>query len=83
MAVILSTVGNVHGFWSVHEDVDTTAICWIKASYNGQINYRTWVFLYIPLILVYVYCIRVLLGAYSHLRKGISKTFQHRVHSCF
>lgn len=79
MAVILATTPDVHGFWYVDENVDTTAICWIKSSYNGQVNYRTWVFLYIPLIIVYVYCIRVLSGAYSHLRKGISKTFQHRV----
>jgi hypothetical protein len=79
MALILATVKDVHGFWYVDENVDTTAICWIKSSYNGQVNYRTWVFLYIPLIIVYVYCIRVLSGAYSHLRKGISKTFQHRV----
>jgi hypothetical protein len=79
MALLLSVVANVHGFWYMDETVDTTAICWIKSSKNGQVNYRTWVFLYIPLILVYVYCIRVLYGAYSHLRKGISKTFQHRV----
>lgn len=79
MAVVLATTSDVHGFWYVDENVDTTAICWIKSSYNGQVNYRTWVFLYIPLIVVYMYCIRVLSGAYSHLRKGISKTFQHRV----
>jgi hypothetical protein len=79
MALLLSFVGDVHGFWYVDEDVDTTAICWIKSSKDGGVNYRTWVFLYIPLILVYCYCIRVLYGAYSHLRKGISKTFQHRV----
>jgi hypothetical protein len=80
MALILTLNEGLLGFWYIDEDVDDTAICWIKSSQNGnRVNYRTWVFLYIPLIIVYVYCIRVLFGAYSHLSKGISKTFQHRV----
>lgn len=80
MALILTLNKGLLGYWYIDVDVDETAICWIKSSQNGsRVNYRTWVFLYIPLILVYVYCIRVLFGAYSHLSKGISKTFQHRV----
>jgi hypothetical protein len=80
MALILTLNKGLLGFWYIDEGVDDTAICWIKSSQNGnRVNYRTWVFLYIPLIIVYVYCIRVLFGAYSHLSKGISKTFQHRV----
>ena len=80
MALILTLNQGLHGFWYIDEGVDETAICWIKSSQNGsRVNYRTWVFLYIPLIIVYMYCIRVLSAAYSHLSKGISKTFQHRV----
>lgn len=82
MALLLSTIKDNHGFWYVDENVDTTAICWIKSSQSSGgsgINYRTFIFLYVPLVVVYVYCCRVLSGAYSHLRKGISKTFQHRV----
>lgn len=80
MALILTLNKGLLGYWYIDVDVDETAICWIKSSQNGnRVNYRTWVFLYIPLIIVYVYCIRVLFGAYSHLSKGISKTFQHRV----
>jgi len=79
MALILSLTRGLHGFWYVDESVDTTAICWIKSRKDGRLNFRTFVFLYIPLVVVYVYCLRVLSGAYSHLRKGISKTFQHRV----
>eukprot|EP00602_Paraphysomonas_sp_CaronLab_P002811 CAMPEP_0185026992 /NCGR_PEP_ID=MMETSP1103-20130426/11740_1 /TAXON_ID=36769 /ORGANISM="Paraphysomonas bandaiensis, Strain Caron Lab Isolate" /LENGTH=1008 /DNA_ID=CAMNT_0027560801 /DNA_START=160 /DNA_END=3186 /DNA_ORIENTATION=- len=79
MALVLSLTRGLHGFWYVDESVDTTAICWIKSRKDGRLNFRTFVFLYIPLVVVYVYCLRVLSGAYSHLRKGISKTFQHRV----
>jgi hypothetical protein len=81
MALVLTFGKDLHGFWFVDAKVDKTAICWIKSSSqeDGKINYRTWVFLYIPLIIVYVYCIRVMVGAYAHLRNGISKTFQHRV----
>jgi hypothetical protein len=81
MALLLSTVKGINGFWYVDEDVDTTAICWIKSSQSqgSVVNWRTFLFLYVPLVVVYVYCCRVLSGAYSHLRKGISKTFQHRV----
>ena len=80
MALLLSLNKGQHGFWYVDPDVDTTAICWIKSRQSsGGVNYRTFVFLYMPLVIVYVYCCRVLWGAYSHLRKGISKTFQHRV----
>jgi hypothetical protein len=82
MGLLLGLHTDFNGFWLVDETVDDTAICWIRVTAGEnvyQINYRPWILLYIPLIIVYVYSIYVLSCAYSHLRRGISKTFQHRV----
>jgi hypothetical protein len=69
------------GYWYVDEEVDEIAICWVqqRQSNGSNLNYKTFVFLYIPLALVYSYALRVIFGAYGNLKKGISKTFQHRV----
>lgn len=82
MGLLLAFVNDWSGFWVVDESVDDTAICWIKVKAGENvyaINYRPWIMLYIPLLLVYMYSLYVLLKAYSHLKRGISKTFQHRV----
>lgn len=69
------------GYWFVDEAVDDVAICWVQQeqSANGSLNPKTFIFLYIPLCVVYFYAVRVIWGAYGNLKKGISKTFQHRV----
>lgn len=82
MGVVLGTVNDLNGFWYLDSDVDDTAICWIKFTHNSRlfdINYRPWILLYIPLCVVYIFSLYVMINAYSHLSKGISKTFQHRV----
>ena len=79
--VAITNIKGMAGFWFVDEEVDDVAICWVQQeqSANGSLNPKTFIFLYIPLCVVYVYAVRVILGAYGNLKKGISKTFQHRV----
>lgn len=73
---------NLYGFFFVDYKVDNTAICWIKskAPSSTRINFRPWVFLYVPLITVYLYAGGVIYYVYQLLQKGLSRTFQHRVH---
>jgi hypothetical protein len=77
----ITRIDGMAGYWFVDEEVDDVAICWVQQqqSGNGSLNSKTFIFLYIPLCVVYVYAVRVIWGAYGNLKKGISKTFQHRV----
>ena len=77
-SVCIARINGMAGFWNIDVDVDDVGICWVRQSAGG-INHRTFIFLYIPLCIVYIYAIRVIRGAYGNLKKGISKTFQHRV----
>jgi hypothetical protein len=79
--ISIAKIDGMAGFWYVEEDVDHVAICWVQQeqSSSGSLNYKTFIFVYIPLCIVYVYAVRVIWGAYGNLKKGISKTFQHRV----
>jgi hypothetical protein len=79
--VAIVQIDGMAGYWFVDEEVDDVAICWVqqKQSGNGSLNPKTFIFLYIPLCIVYAYAVRVIWGAYGNLKKGISKTFQHRV----
>lgn len=92
-AVAIIRIDGMAGFWFVGDgstddvpagfsgngDVDDVAICWIQQQSGGGLNTKTFLFLYIPLFVVYCYAVRVIWGAYNNLKKGISKTFQHRV----
>jgi hypothetical protein len=82
MALMMGLKQDLHGFFFIEESLDDTAFCWIS-SYDAEspfkINYRTWVFLYIPLFIVFAVSIRVVHDCYKRLRRGISKTFQRRL----
>lgn len=79
--IIIVRIDNMAGYWYVQKEVDSVGICWVrqKESDGLNLNPKTFIFLYIPLCIVYVYAVRVIWGAYGNLKKGISKTFQHRV----
>ena len=91
--IAIVQIPGMAGFWFVGQggnddvlpgqsgngQVDDVAICWIQQNDSGGLNYKTFLFLYMPLFFVYCYAVRVIWGAYGNLKKGISKTFQHRV----
>lgn len=79
MALLLGFNESLNGFYYARESMDDTAICWIKSSEGHGLNYRTFVFLYIPLFFAFFASAGVLVLSYYWLRQGVSKTFQHRV----
>lgn len=80
----------VAGYWEINNLVDDTAICWVKVESHEDnvddesgdqkpvINWRTFVFFYIPWYLVLVYVLIIVFRAYGRLKNGITKTFQSR-----
>lgn len=82
MALVMGFDHDLHGFFYIDQSLDDTAFCWIS-SYNGEstlkINFRPWVFLYIPLFIVFAVSIGVIIDSYKRLRRGISRTFQRRL----
>jgi hypothetical protein len=80
MGAILASHDSMSGFYYANEDMDDTAICWIKSDAGaGGVNVLPSVFLYVPLFGAFCVSVGVLCLSYYWLRQGVSKTFQHRV----
>jgi len=80
MALLVSMSKNINGLWWITEEVSDHGFCWIQNhTQASKVNWKPFVFFYIPLLAVYGYASFVMVSAYNRLRLGISKTFQHRV----
>jgi hypothetical protein len=64
----------------VNSEISASYICWLKSeSASSSSDYPPWVFLYLPILLIYSYALYVLVCAKQILKKGIPVTFLHRV----
>ena len=80
MGIAVAVDKKINGIWWVTEQVSDHGFCWIQNhTSEHSINWKPFVFFYIPLLLVYGYASYVIVSSYQRLRLGISKTFQHRV----
>lgn len=78
LASLVSIIPNVAGLWVVNPDISSSYLCWLKSE-SSYSDYQPWVFLYIPIIVIYSYALYVLLCAQNILKKGIPVTFLHRI----
>ena len=69
---------NINGYWFVANDLDKSAICWIKA-YKNTVSSYAYIMFYIPLMFLYIFSVASMYIAYRRLRNGISNTIIHRM----
>jgi hypothetical protein len=84
-----------YGLWGVDASLDSS-ICWIDSDpdeFNADddadddqivspvINYRPFVYFYIPVIVFYSYILYVMICAKRILSRGIHTSFLHRIHT--
>lgn len=85
LSIPVAVVDKIKGFWYITAQIDNSyAFCWIdthKVPIDGirSLNWRPFVFFYIPMTVIYVFCIYVLGSTYKRLLKGISNTLLHRM----
>lgn len=68
-----------YGSWYLSSHV---SFCWLKNSLSyseDKWNYRTFIYVYVPITVIYLYAFRQLTISYFRLKNGISKTFKHRI----
>lgn len=68
-----------YGNWYLSSQV---SFCWLNNSLSyseDKWNYRTFVYVYVPITVMYLYAFRQLTISYFRLKNGISKTFKHRI----
>lgn len=82
MGTLVGSINTINGIWVISGAEEQTVIqmCWVDSANveSSQLNYRSWIFLYLPIIVVYGYAIYVLFCARMILQKGIPITFLHR-----
>jgi hypothetical protein len=82
MGILVGSINTINGIWVISGSEEQTVIqmCWVTSSNvsNNQLNYRSWIFLYLPIIFVYSYALYVLYCARLILQNGIPITFLHR-----
>lgn len=78
MAILVSVIPNAAGLWVVNSEISSSYICWLKSD-SSYSDYQPWVFLYLPIIIIYTYALYVLLCARNILKRGIPVTFLHRI----
>jgi hypothetical protein len=84
-ALALATHENIYGYWYPNVELKPS-LCWVDADSDGEdvthsklfVNYRPFVFVYIPFILMYAYVIYVAMAARKLLNNGLSKSLLHR-----
>lgn len=71
---------NIHGYWGVSQQVDNIGICWIKVQYSAAVTQvYSFIMLYIPVLVTYVFALVTLVVAFERLRQGIPQTILHRM----
>jgi hypothetical protein len=78
---ISDTVGTVYGFWFISES-DTNSsypVCWIKIQAATYLGWPIFVLFFMPLAIVYLFCLMTVVLAYVRLRKGLTQSFLPRV----
>lgn len=70
------------GLWYAHAERNTHAICWVNVP-DGGWNYRAWIFLYLPIVSIYIYAVYVILSSRKILQNGIALTFLHRARAVY
>lgn len=82
MGILVGSINTINGIWVISgsEQQRVIQMCWVDSANveSRQLNYRSWIFLYIPIMIVYGYALYVLYCARMILRKGIPITFLHR-----
>jgi hypothetical protein len=81
-ALPLGIVENLYGYWYIDEDIDNSAICWMKShdtfAPDSQYDYIWYMFL-LPVLFVYFFAIVVMFVAFYRLQRGMSETLLHKM----
>lgn len=74
-------VSHVPGYWGVSPEVSDIGICWIQLKYEAEpkITGNSFLLLYIPILVTYLFALATLVVAFERLRQGISQTIMHRM----
>lgn len=68
----------IYGFWYINPNIDDSANCWIKITWNNY-AWPIWVYFFVPLLLIYMVCLSSLIVAYMRLRRGVTRSFLPRM----
>jgi hypothetical protein len=68
----------IYGFWFINPNIDDTANCWIKITWDNY-AWPIWVFFFVPLLLIYLVVLFSLVTAYRRLRRGVTRSFLPRM----
>lgn len=56
----------IYGFWFINPNIDDSANCWIKITFNNY-AWPIWVYFFVPLLVIYMVCLFSLVTAYLRL----------------
>lgn len=68
----------IYGFWFINPNIDDSANCWIKITWDNY-AWPIWVYFFVPLMLIYCVCLFSLVTAYLRLRRGVTRSFLPRM----
>jgi len=68
----------IYGFWFINPNIDDSANCWIKITFNNY-AWPIWVYFFVPLMVIYMVCLFSLVTAYLRLRRGVTRSFLPRM----
>lgn len=68
----------IYGFWFINPNIDDSANCWIKITWNNY-AWPIWVYFFVPLLVIYMVCLFSLITAYLRLRRGVTRSFLPRM----
>ena len=68
----------IYGFWFINPNIDDSANCWIKITWDNY-AWPIWVYFFVPLLVIYIACLFSLIVAYLRLRRGVTRSFLPRM----
>jgi hypothetical protein len=69
---------DIYGFWFINPNINDSAVCWIKITWDNY-AWPIWIYFFVPLLIMYFICLFSLVVAYMRLRRGVTKSFLPRM----